>query len=804
MPNDYIAGNNRITVDILDRNQAKVGPGPIMTCLGMDCDSLLSQAGHFTARFPANDSRLAYLELKKHYLDFYYDGQLIFYGLAEQSREEIDNSGERILVISGRDSLAVLSETSVNYFHVSTDTPVFNAPVQILSFDSSFGYAGDDTTATGVYGDFVGENVLSALTRIAENIGECFRLYGRDSVWWMNDFETSTLRAIGGVGDTVAVERNPNVCLIQRLAERRDTSRLITRIHPYGSGFGETRLDLSGNDSYLTMPTGFTYDAALNYIESDAAAAYIGKTISRTVSFKDIRPLFNTDADMVSAKNFLFDAALAYLQRNDSPDDVVEYDLDVVKLPASADPGSGLFGLRPGMTIRVVYQDDRYNLDTDLIVLGIRTAIGDDGAATYSLTVSNINQWRLKETSNSIADLEEGQILSGHAQIDANSYWKHYKEWIGDDQIDHMAEIPFFLSREVVTIRQVLFRCKVERILAATKSYAQADDTLPNVASPTGPALPDVTGPSLVDTSGPSLVTATLTSNTTASATANAGNTGPSAAATTDNAVYTGGVAQTDLANAGVTATPSANDTAQNVAGTNIASGIASTMTIANVRDNLLGGTLTGNNTVVGDPHQHDLNHFHDVPAGSHTHTFMMLPQHTHPPGLHTHTITATHRHPIPAHTHGSTLTHVHTLASTHTHNIPHTHDMPHTHNIAHTHNMPHTHASPIHIHPLPPLVQTFALLRTPALQSYVIADLEYSVNGGAWFSLDGGIPVAGGYYELDVTPTIQNPAGLRRPYQEDNIVQIRRKTTAGTGKTAQIRVELGIRCTIQSIAAYS
>src|SRR5690606_25601974 len=112
---------------------------------------------------------------------------------------------------------------------------------------------------------------------------------------------------------------------------------------------------------------------------------------------------------------------------------------------------------------------------------------GQHGDVTYSLTVSPINQWRIGESSPVATQLEEGEIFAAHPQISANAYWENYREIIGTDQADHMAEMPFFLGDEVVTIHQVLFRYKVEPVLAVTKSYTlEGAETDLNDAEDTG------------------------------------------------------------------------------------------------------------------------------------------------------------------------------------------------------------------------------------------------------------------------------------------------------------------------------
>lgn len=760
-PDTFIDGGNRIQADILDRFGNKVGPGPLVTCLGLECDTLLSQAGNFTARFPANDPRLQYLQIKKHLLVFYYDSNFIFFALTENSSESIDSDGQRIVTISGRDTLGTLDETSIDFtqFNIGASPITFAPSLVILAYNTRNPFTQwstniDFDTDTAIYTDVAGEPALSVLARIAESINESFRLAYRFAAndyytieWLQGTNPSSGVRAIQGAGDAVAAENNPNICFIQQLTERRNSAGIINKIIPFGSGLGATRLDLSG--ATRSAPPGFTYNTSEGSLQSDAALAYIGSSLTRHINFKDIRPLFNTDADILSAKNYLFDAALAYLQRNDDINDAVEYSLEVLQLPRS---------VYVGTTLRVVYQDDRYDLDTDLVVLGIRTSIGSDGAATYSLTVSPINQWRLRETNNQVSEMEVGQIFAAHSQIDANSYWKSYKEWIGDDQIDHLAEFPFFLSAEVLTIRQVLFRYKVEQILAAYATYTLANVTGLNAAVDTGDTAVTVTLTGATDIT-PTAVTVTTTGATDITPTA-AGTSGSPTYAVNDFTDFTGDANTDD------------GGTARQAGGSSDTG-----LTAGGPTD----GALSTNPT----------NHLHTITT-----------THSHTGGIHYHNITNTHRHHAPDHTHTITSTHDHAITAEHGHTSP-THD--HAITAEHGHTSPnHHHGSPQHTHPLPSLVGVFGLQRIPALNSYVLADLEYSVNGGGWTSLSTGIPVAGGYYELDVTGLIQNPAGLKRPYQEDNIVQVRRSTAAGAGKSAQIRVELGIRCTIQSIVTYS
>jgi hypothetical protein len=327
-----------------------------------------------------------------------------------------------------------------------------------------------------------------------------------------------------------------------------------------------------------------------------------------------------------------------------------------------------------------------------------------------------------------------------------------FREEVGDSQTDHMAEFPFWLSVEIVTIRQVLFRFKVGQILTAVTNvtYASAD---------TGAGGTGATGASAPGTSDADGTGAT---GTTSPGTSDAGGTGATGASAPGETDGVSGLLT------GNTIISSNTDTDGSGTSGATASGI------------------TGIESFAGDPHTHTTTGTHTHATLAHFHHYS-TPEHNHSETPHAHAHSATHTHTGPSHTHGFATTHTHTGPS-------------HTH----AHSATHTHTGPSHTHTAPALVTAYAMQLLPALSTYAIADLEYAINGGAWVSLDTAIPVSGGYSELDITANVQNPAGLKRPNVEYNVVQVRRKTAAGTGKTAQIRAQVGIRCTVQSVVVYS
>jgi hypothetical protein len=100
-------------------------------------------------------------------------------------------------------------------------------------------------------------------------------------------------------------------------------------------------------------------------------------------------------------------------------------------------------------------------------------------------------------------------------------------------------------------------------------------------------------------------------------------------------------------------------------------------------------------------------------------------------------------------------------------------------------------------------LTTTFGLFKSTA--TYALGDLEISLNGGStWVNLNTGVSKGGSYYELNLTLApfagVVQDATTFRPVQENNLIQIRRTTAAGVGKTATVYLKLGVRNSVQSI----
>ena len=126
-----------------------------------------------------------------------------------------------------------------------------------------------------VYLEVVSESVLETLIRITEETGEHFILSpaGRQVAWLRSDVRNLNVQAVAAGG--IAVEGNDDALLINELTEEQDGYELATRVYPYGSGTGASRVTLA--HATRALPAGWSLHAADNYICYDAAETALGR-----------------------------------------------------------------------------------------------------------------------------------------------------------------------------------------------------------------------------------------------------------------------------------------------------------------------------------------------------------------------------------------------------------------------------------------------------------------------------------------------------------------------------------------------
>lgn len=275
-------------------------------------------------------------------------------------------------------------------------------------------------TAGDVYLRFGGESLLTVLIKIAESLGEHFRLgTGRQVVWQQDDEPACGLTAEHGA-DPLAVEDNDLIVLWSDLQETRDATGVCSRIYPHGGGSGEDRVDL--RYATYSLPAGYAYvdnaDAEHIGIKRTACESWAGRIDNGREAWPEITRRSNTALQREYASNALAVKAVEWLSLHSSADAAGVpkfYDLMVTKIRGS---------LAVGQTIRVVAQKYRegtryVNIDASLMITGITYRPSAAGAVVAGLQVATIS--RQPETDATVAArmLDRNAAAMAHVQQSA-------------------------------------------------------------------------------------------------------------------------------------------------------------------------------------------------------------------------------------------------------------------------------------------------------------------------------------------------------------------------------------------------
>lgn len=458
--------------------------------------SNLDRSGQFSFSIPVSDRKSSQIRQKRYiyaYKVSHSGGlELVSGGIIESIDMRYSaNSTEWLMFVTGLDLLSELSNTSVGFLKLEVDgLAVDDALEQIMSYAPT-GWSLDDVTgytetSEAVYGQFAGESVLAALSALSKLSGDHFRLgEGRKIVWLQNDTPQSDLTAIQAVaGD---VPENRAIVLINALSVIADSYDIVGRIYPYGSGNGESRFGLEATSR--SAPTGYTLNKTDNYLQRDATVTEYG-LIERYLSYKDIAPISNTDADLESAADTLFD--VVYLELEHRAEPLMIYQLSVNKVSQP---------LHPGEKIRVVYRGfvDGYkmvDIDDELIILQTTNYLSAEGVSVAGLIVSSLPEWLITDEEYLADQIRESGIVEAHPQLTPNTDTLTFR-----DELDNNKSINlrFWLGSEVTTLNQVKLRFRVDPLRSTVKAVSSESTT---TSSGGGSSLTSDSGGSVNTTSG--------------------------------------------------------------------------------------------------------------------------------------------------------------------------------------------------------------------------------------------------------------------------------------------------------------
>lgn len=631
----------------------RLGSGPLETVSRWSYTARFDRAGTISMQYAASDAQAALVTNRVLVRAFALLDDVwteVGAGIVDTITISPDGAGMVTCVATGLDLMRELSYRGVGDLEIGAGTGATHAAaLTAIGAYAPLGWTFTPAADPGsdyLYAKFDGESVLGGLVHLADRTLSHFYRSADRTLVFVSEFESSGVRAVQAEGELAAEE-----CAIVSLRRMVDTKDLLTRIYPYGEG-ADRKSSLTLRSTTRSAPSGYTLNATGNYIENDIATAAYGLIDFPAIEFKEIGPIASTSADVRAASNQLFDAALEELRRRSTLADQQTFDLSVAGCSQL---------LRPLQTVRLVYRDDEQGIaiDENLYILEATWEVDATGIRTSRLVVSTDDRWPDSDGSAAAERAVQGRVYQAHTQMGPNSYWENGVLYIGSDQANHIAEMPFVLGDEVMQVQQVRFRYKVDAVLGFTSIVVGA------VAVDF-----DVEVDSLsVTVSGTIDISHTHVTPDHQHTVTIAGGTGGGETLLVGTA---GGLGFLQKASAG----DAAVNTNTDEGGATSNSGGSASLSLSGVT-----GTGTGSGTGSVD------------------------------------------------------------LSSA--------------------------------------IATSTGVYRAAADRTYDIADLEFQINGGGWVDLDTGADKGDGYFEVDITDQVQE-SDTFRPLQENNLIEVRRKTGAG------------------------
>ena len=304
----------RFYVDIEDVAGNKLGAGPITSAAGWSVRAKMDGAGDWSFSAPLADVKLAQATPRRYAHIYAVVGsgyQWVGGGPIDALRTEIADDGVVTATVSGGDLLRELAWRSVGNLTLSDGAGGPLTHSQAVAAVAALAPSGWTIVADGspghdqIYGQFGGESVLAALATIAQRSRSHLVLIGRRALAFVSAVTDSGVHWVAASADLGVGQ-----CAIVALGAEASSYDLFSRVIPVGAGQSLAALTLRATSR--TAGAGYTLDTAANFLRNDGVEAQYGRC-EQVVAFKDIAPISSTTADVRSAANMLFDAALAWL-----------------------------------------------------------------------------------------------------------------------------------------------------------------------------------------------------------------------------------------------------------------------------------------------------------------------------------------------------------------------------------------------------------------------------------------------------------------------------------------------------------
>lgn len=374
-------------IDTILANGENVGTS--VNIIELNTTEKLDEIGELSFTIPANDSLASYLKtgvtFKVYESVDSYLGEFLFRDKTIQ-----DNSGTATITVICDDSLKELTYHTVGFnrsYNFESVSDVVNDLITTIPGWSIEAESGLNETTI----DYQGESVFRAIDEQRDRNGSHFRLK-RNSTKILefgffgnfNDIIFTDLR-----GQTHVDSSNENIAIINNITLLEESSEIYNKIIPLGHGQGVNQLTIEravlGNYSVLM---GNNADGSNYYYFEDETSKENYRTRTRVLSFPNLRPISNSDIDIINAANALKLSAEAYTARHLEPK--FTYSVDLAYLPQNLQVGDKI-----RLQYRGIIEGIQYiKIDDFFYVMSISKNRSADGSIGFSVEIANVDEKR--------------------------------------------------------------------------------------------------------------------------------------------------------------------------------------------------------------------------------------------------------------------------------------------------------------------------------------------------------------------------------------------------------------------------
>jgi hypothetical protein len=463
------------TVDILDASGNRLGDGPLRNITSLKDTRSLDRIGTLTFTLPAGDPRQRYFQQGSQFDVFTRDeGYLGRYWFRSQSIEYRDGAAE--IAIECFDTLRELSNQSVFFRRKYQFQDVADVITDLVSLVPGWAARVDEGIGNTTI-SYEGESVLIAVDALRDRWGQHYRLAtttpGLNVLEFGSFGATAPVTLVNATASTAGeMDANSAIAYVKTIRELQDRDDIYNTIIPLGAGEGTAQLTIErATLGSFDVKSGVNQDGStFYYIEDAASVARFGR-IWRVATYKTIRPLTNSDANITNAANALKLTAETMLRRRSGL--IKSYAVTVVGLRQNINVGD-----RVPVRFSGIADSDNYSyldIDESLWVMDVSRQRAVNGNTTVSLTVATDDQRRTSDTDVMLQIVNDLNALKIHVPtvLTYRDFGPYERRIDGSNTATFTVRIKdevLALNRAIMTLRTSPLKSSVQSTAAAASS----------------------------------------------------------------------------------------------------------------------------------------------------------------------------------------------------------------------------------------------------------------------------------------------------------------------------------------------